>query len=118
VRFVGGVGLVIYIVLMIVTARAAWRLIRRAQGTPYYPLALFLGLPLIWEPFYYIFIFGGYDAALPMMIFAIGMLKMLANSLDVYAAQVEPLKESKPVAQSGPVWQRPPLPAGAHLLSR
>lgn len=121
VRYVGVVGLALFIGLLIVMARTAWRLIRRAEGTEYYPLALFIGLPLIWEPVNYIFIFGGYDSALPTAVFGVGMLKMLTHSLDAYAAQ-SAAKTAKtadtPAPRRAPEWQRPPLPAGAHLSSR
>ena len=113
-----GIGLAIFIGLMIVMARTAWRLIRRSEGTEFYPLALFIGLPLIWEPVNFLFIFGGYDSALPDALFGVGMLKMLTHSLDAYAAQTsaEPVEEA-PESRSVPVWQRP-APVGAHLLNR
>ena len=118
IRYVGFVGLAIFVGLLIVVARTAWRLIRRAEGTEYYPLALFLGLPLLWEPFNYIFIFGAYESGLPPLLCSIGMLKMLTHSLDAYATQAAVKSAEPPAPQPGPVWQRPPLPAGAHLSIR
>ena len=81
IRFVGIVGLILYYSLLIYCAVYAWRLIRSAQDSQFSAIAFFVGLPLIWEPFNYTFIFGGYDSGLPNTIFAVGMLKMIHNSL-------------------------------------
>ena len=81
VRFVGIVGLLLYYTLMIYSAVFAWRLIRETNGTDFFPLALFIGLAIIWEPVNYTFIFGAFDSGLPNALFNAGMLKMLHNSL-------------------------------------
>ncbi len=82
IRITGYVGLVIYLALLITIARMAWRLARRASNTWLQPLALFVCLPPIFEPFFFVFVFGGFDSSLPNTMFALGMLKLLANSLD------------------------------------
>ena len=64
VRFVGIVGLILYYMLLIYSAVYAWRLIRAADGSDYFPLALFIGLAVIWEPFNYTFVFGAFDSGL------------------------------------------------------
>jgi hypothetical protein len=84
IRYVGYVGLAIFMVLILVSARRAWVLARRAEGSPYYVLAMFVCIPVIWNPFNYVFIMGGFEGALPTAIFALGMMKMLENSLDVW----------------------------------
>lgn len=117
IRYVGIVGLFIFIGLLVVSARMAWKLVRRAEGTAYYPLTLFVGLPLIWNPVNYIFIFGGYDGALPETIFGIGMLKMLAHSLDVHAAQPSPAAGNPPAPRRVPVWEHPPILVGAKRVA-
>jgi len=80
-RFVGAVGFILYYALIVVVALYAARLIRAAEGTDFYPLALFIGLALIWEPINYVLIFGAYDSGIPNTIFSLGMLKMIDNSL-------------------------------------
>lgn len=82
VRFVGYVGLVLYLVVLVLIARFAWQLARRSQGTPYLPLAFFVAIPLVYEPFNFVFIFGGFDSAVPQMIYSLGMLKLVQNTLD------------------------------------
>jgi hypothetical protein len=59
-------------------------LILRAKGTPFFPMALALGMPAILYPFNFLFIFGGFEGDLPAVIVIIGMQKMLENSLDAY----------------------------------
>lgn len=107
IRFVGAVGLLLYYLLLIYLAMVAWRLIRAAERTDFYRLALFVGLALIWEPFNYTFIFGSYDASLPNSIFGVGMLKMIGNSL-----RYKP-SETKSTAIPAPS----PIDRGAAVLS-
>jgi hypothetical protein len=79
IRFVGYVGLVLYLVLSFVAAFYAWRLIRATAATPFFPLALFIGIPLIYGPIEYIFVFGGYESGFPTTIFLCGMLRLLSG---------------------------------------
>jgi hypothetical protein len=85
VRVAGYVGLVLYLILLVMIARWAVILIRKAGKTPFLPLAFFIGLPLIYEPFNFVFVFGGFDGSMPITIFGLGMLKLLDNSLSDYA---------------------------------
>ena len=80
IRYVGAVGLVFYLTLLVVAATYAWKLIRRSQGTDYFPLALFVGIPAIYEPFQYTLIFGGFDSGFPTTLFLCGMLKLISKS--------------------------------------
>jgi hypothetical protein len=79
IRCVGYVGLVLYLVLSFVAAFYAWGLIRTTAATPFFPLALFIGISVIYEPIKYIFIFGGYESDFPRTIFLCGMLRLLAG---------------------------------------
>jgi hypothetical protein len=81
IRYVGYVGLAIFLTLLIAVAMRAWKLIRQAQNTPFFMLALFIGIPCIWEPVLYTAIFGGFEGGLPETMFRLGLLHMLANSL-------------------------------------
>jgi hypothetical protein len=80
IRYVGLVGLVFYLALLVVAATYSWNLIRRTRGTDYFPLALFVGLAAIYEPFQYTLIFGGFDSGFPTTIFVCGMLKLISKS--------------------------------------
>jgi hypothetical protein len=89
IRFVGYVGLLLFLILQVLIVRFAWQLVRRAQGTGFSLLSLYIGLPVIWELGHFVLIFGAYEHALPEAIFAVGMLKMLQNSMDQPAAETE-----------------------------
>ena len=39
-----------------------WKIVRGSKRTDYLPLALLVGIPAVYEPFNYIFIFGGFDS--------------------------------------------------------
>jgi O-antigen ligase len=81
IRYVGWVGLALYLALLFAAAGYAWRLMRAAASTPFLPLALFIGLPAVFEPIRYIFIYGAYDAGFPETIFVCGMLRLLSKAL-------------------------------------
>jgi hypothetical protein len=85
IRYVGVVGLVLYLSLLIATAGYGWKIVRRSQGTDYLPLALLVGIPAIYEPFNYVFIFGSFDDDFPDTLFVCGMLKLLSKALNEHA---------------------------------
>jgi hypothetical protein len=80
VRYVGVVGLLFYLTLLVAAAIYSWKLIRRTQDTDYFPLALFVGLTAIYEPIQYTLIFGGFDSGFPTTLFVCGMLKLISKS--------------------------------------
>lgn len=81
IRYVGIVGFILYYLLLIQCAVISARLIGATRGSDFYPIALFIGLANIWQPFNFVFIFGAYDSGFPETIFTIGMLKVIQNSL-------------------------------------
>lgn len=87
VRHGGYVGLVILLVLLFAQMREAWRLIQQSLHTPYRLLALFICIPAVIEPFFFILIFGAYENAVPDSLYTLGMLRMLANSLSTHASE-------------------------------
>ena len=88
-KFVGVPGLILFYILLIAMARKAVVQIKRARNTPYFTFALFVGMPIIFEPFFFTFIFGGYNGALPTALFGAGMLKLTECSLNDYLAKPE-----------------------------
>ncbi len=96
IRVVGAVGLSLFLVLLVYMAITAYRLCRAAYGRPYFGLALFVALPVIYEPFNYIFIFGGFDAALPTALFYSGLLNMVRNVASSYEEELR--KKAQPSA--------------------
>jgi len=81
IRFAGIVGLILFLILMYAAARESARLVQEAENTPYHTWAIFLSLPLIYQVFEYIFVFGAYNAQFPAIIISIGYLRLLDNSI-------------------------------------
>lgn len=82
VRYAGFVGLALIYALFVAVAVLAVRLIIRTRGTPLLPVTLFFGIPLIYQPFFYTFVFGAYDNALPSTIVSVGLLKLLWKTME------------------------------------
>lgn len=117
-KFVGVPGVVLFYLLMFAMAREAARVIRRAKSTPYFPFALFVGMPIIIEPFFFTLIFGGFNTALPQAIFNLGMLKLAKHALDTHLSKVEsvapaasPKLRALQQGSQAPVRRPQPLPA-------
>jgi hypothetical protein len=81
IRFVGYVGLVLFLVLLFITAVYAYKVIIISSRTPFQFSAYFIGLPILIKPLYFIFIYGMYKDDLSYLIFSIGLLKMLSVSI-------------------------------------
>ena len=81
IRFVGVIGLVLILCLMASVFRLALITVFKARGTPYFPIALFIGIPFLWLPFHFIFIFGAYDNALKELLLGIAMLNIIGKSV-------------------------------------
>ncbi|HEV7405780.1 MAG TPA: hypothetical protein VGO11_22745 [Chthoniobacteraceae bacterium] len=81
IRYVGYVGLFIFMMFLIVCAREAWLICRACKGTPYFALSLLIGVPIIFRPIGFVVIFGAYDSDLPSALIAAGLLKMLRTSI-------------------------------------
>lgn len=88
IRDVGAVGLLLFVGLLIALAREGWMMIRRCQGGPYEFLAYFVGIPLIYEPFQFVVVYGSFKENITIAIVSVGMIKMLKNSLDRYEETV------------------------------
>ena len=82
IKYIGIVGFVLYYPLMCYMAFFAWKLCRRAYGTKAFSLALFVGIPVMYEPFNFVVVFGGLDHNYPQLLFWAGLLNMTSNWLD------------------------------------
>lgn len=81
IRFVGAFGLLIFLIFLIACARFAWSVIIKSKGTPFFPLALFIGTAMIYKPFAYVFIFGGFDGDFPESIMYLAFLNLTSRGL-------------------------------------
>jgi len=84
VRFVGVVGLLLFIPLIFMTSWYAFTMIRKTLGTPFQFCMLFVAIPQLSNPLFFIFIFGDYRTELINQLFTIGLLKMIDASLKDY----------------------------------
>jgi len=82
IRFVGVVGLILFILLMLQTTSYAWSVTKRSFGTGYQFCVLFFAIPAILYPIKFLFIFGDFKLGLLEILFFIGMLKMLEGSIN------------------------------------
>ena len=111
IRNVGYVGLVLYEVLLVCLAFRAWKVARKAMDTPFFPVALYVGIPVIFEPLNYNFIFGGFSVSLPNSIYCVAMLKMIATSLDAHLAAPQVADTQKPILPAPRRTRPAPKPA-------
>jgi hypothetical protein len=79
IKYIGIVGLCFYYPLMCYMAVLAWRLCKRARGSGAFTLALFVSIPIIYEPFNFVVVFGGLDSNYSQLLFWSGLLNMTSN---------------------------------------
>jgi hypothetical protein len=82
IKYIGLVGFALYYPLMCYMALLAWRTCIRARETKAFTLALFVGIPIMYEPFNFVFIFGGLDGNYSQLLFWAGLLNMTKRYVD------------------------------------
>jgi hypothetical protein len=119
IKYIGISGLALYYPLMCYMAVLAWRLCKRARGTTGFPLALFVGIPIIYEPFNFVVVFGALDSGYPQLLFWAGLLNMTKRYVESlkptvqretelsYQAAVRPDRQMQPMLSRWPLAQRP-----------
>ena len=110
IKYIGVVGLALYYPLMCYMALLAWRLCIRARGTKAFTLALFVGIPIIYEPFNFLVVFGGLDSNYSQLLFWAGLLNMTQRYVDsttpVLPITVEPTLVARTGRELEPVMGR------------
>jgi hypothetical protein len=86
IRFVGYVGLVLFMILLLKSVSCGTNLIRKAIGSPFEKISLFIVVPLIVYPLFFVFVFGDYRTAIVDVLYFVGMMKLLTFSLQDYQA--------------------------------
>jgi hypothetical protein len=84
IKYIGVVGLVLYYLLMCYMAVLAWQLCKRARGTKAFPLVLFVAIPIIYEPFNFVVVFGALEGSYPQTLFWAGLLNMARRYTDAH----------------------------------
>lgn len=85
IRTIGYVGLFFVLIAQIRLGVHAHRQIKRAKGTEWMPLTLIVGIPLIWGPFFYVFVFGDYASAMENLLLGGALVKILEKNLPLPA---------------------------------
>ena len=83
IKYIGIVGLVLYYSLLCYMAYAAWRMCIRARNTKAFSLALFISIPIIYEPFNFLIIFGALENNYPQTLLWAGLLTMCNRYINV-----------------------------------
>jgi len=119
IKYIGMVGLTLYYSLLCYMAWLAWKLCRRARGTKAFTLALFVSIPIIYEPFYFVAIFGALEMSYPQLLFWAGLMNMTQRYVDslkpatqhpgikIYQGSVESPRKLQPVLGRQTLLQRP-----------
>lgn len=89
VRAIGYLGLVILLLAQIRLAIHAHRQIRRTRGTAWFGLSLLIGIPIIWSPIFFVFIFGDIGPAISTYLMGAGMIRLLENNLSTRQNQID-----------------------------
>jgi hypothetical protein len=85
IRVIGYVGLFLLLIAQIRLAVHAHRQIIRCRNTEWFPLALFIGIPLIWNPIFFVFVFGDFKSATTTLLLGGAMVRLLENNLPLPA---------------------------------
>jgi len=86
IRFVGYVGLILFLILQFILAHHAYRIIVESRGSPYQFLSLFIGIPILIYPIFFLFVFGSYDIDVINFLFYVGFIKMIKAAVIKYNA--------------------------------
>jgi len=82
IKYIGIVGLALYYPLLVYMAVLAWRLCRQAKETKCFPFVLFVAIPVIYEPFNFVVVFGALDQNYSQMLFWGGLLNLASNYVE------------------------------------
>jgi len=82
IKYIGVAGLALYYPLLVYMAVLAWRLCRQAKDTKCFPFVLFVAIPVIYEPFNFVVVFGALDQNYSQMLFWGGLLNLASNYVE------------------------------------
>jgi hypothetical protein len=109
IKYIGAVGLALYFSLLLYMSVSAWRLCKRARGTAAFPLALFVAIPVIYEPFQFVVIFGALEGSYPQTLFWAGLLNMVGNHVTALQKQTPTSVQHADVSDQRGIPKRQPL---------
>lgn len=98
IRTIGYIGLTFLLAAMIRLAMHAHRLIRRFRNTEWFPMTMFVGIPLIIEPIFFVFVFGTFQSGASTLLLGIAMVRLLQTNLSPSEALPHPGREWVPMS--------------------
>lgn len=81
IRTVGYLGLFILLLAQIRLAVHAHRQIQRARNTEWFPLTLLIGIPIIYAPVFFVFIYGEFGTVISVFLLGVAFVRILQNNL-------------------------------------
>lgn len=81
IRAIGYLGLIIFLISQIRLAVHAHRQIKRAANSSWLPLTIFIGIPIVYSPFFFVFVFGEIGFSISAFLISAGMIRLLENNL-------------------------------------
>lgn len=84
IRFVGYFGLALFLILLCLLAQTAYRMIHKSHGTPYLFISMFIGIPVIIYPIFFLFVFGAFEIDIINSLFYAGMMRLIQASVINY----------------------------------
>jgi hypothetical protein len=117
IRYVGGVGLVLYYSLMVLLAVRSVKFIRLAYGTALFPATLFVGMPTLAYALTYPMGIGQFDIDAPQHIFMAGLIKLVGRAAETLPKPAESAGEHSPGASPETLGRRA-VPVGGAAYSQ
>lgn len=88
-KVAGYIGGSLFFLTMIGAAYYGCVVIRKASRGPFSAVALFFAVPIVFEPLFFVLIFGKFETAYPSLIFGVAMLRVIERSLVPASGQVQ-----------------------------
>jgi hypothetical protein len=107
IRFNGFVGLIAALVAMGIFFKYALNLIRHFRGRQEFGYVLFICMPYLIYPFYYMLVFGSYRNAFPVVLAGAGLLKIL-DTIRIRELATTRAETPLPEPSQSPVRSLPP----------
>jgi len=89
IRYAGVAGLALFLPFMVLVSIRGFQLIKKSVGTSFFPVALFVGMPIIYFPIPFIFVAGGYDSGLTELLFSAGLIRLIERAMLTESQQKE-----------------------------
>lgn len=89
IKYVGVIGLVFMILFSFAVGIRYYKLCMRNRDTPLWLVCMFFGIPSIWMPISYVFLYGDFKIDLPRLLVAAGLLKLLEKAEVLQAKQLQ-----------------------------